>query len=39
MRKAEIKIQDIPAGWLTRDEKGYRFEYDPGYMRRKISSP
>jgi len=26
MRKAEIRIQDIPAGWLTRDERGYSLE-------------
>lgn len=39
MRKAEIKIQDIPADWLTRDEKGYRFEYDPGYLRSKNPEP
>ncbi|MCO5257968.1 MAG: HipA N-terminal domain-containing protein [Lentimicrobium sp.] len=39
MRKAEIKIRDITAGWLTRDEKGYRFEYDPGYLRSKNPEP
>jgi len=26
MRKAEIRIQDIPADWLTRDERGYSLE-------------
>jgi len=35
MRKAEIKIRDITAGWLTQDENGYRFEYDPGYLGSK----
>ena len=32
MRKAEIKIQDITAGWLTQDENGYHFEYDANYL-------
>ncbi|MBK9357645.1 MAG: HipA N-terminal domain-containing protein [Bacteroidales bacterium] len=39
MRKAEIKIHDITAGWLTQDEKGYRFEYDPDYLRSKNPEP
>ena len=32
MRKAEIKIQDITAGWLIQDENGYHFEYDANYL-------
>ncbi len=32
MRKAIIKIDSIPAGWLTQDENGYRFEYDMAYL-------
>lgn len=39
MRKAEIKIQDITAGWLTQNENGYRFEYDPDYLRSKTPEP
>ncbi|MBK9357686.1 MAG: HipA N-terminal domain-containing protein [Bacteroidales bacterium] len=39
MRKAEIKIHDITAGWLTQDEKGYRFEYDPDYLKSKTPEP
>lgn len=35
MRKAEIKIQDITAGWLTQDEDGYHFKYDPTYLKLK----
>jgi len=32
MRKAEIKIQDTTAGWLTQDESGYHFVYDTSYL-------
>lgn len=32
MRKAEIKIHDQTAGWLTQDEEGYHFQYDPTYL-------
>ena len=28
MRKAEIKVNDKTAGWLTQDENGYHFQYD-----------
>ncbi len=33
MRKAEIKMQDRTAGWLTQDENGYHFEYDAAYLQ------
>jgi serine/threonine-protein kinase HipA len=33
MRKAEIKIQDTTAGWLTQDENGYHFAYDANYLQ------
>ena len=33
MRKAEIKMHDITAGWLTEDEHGYHFEYAPAYVK------
>lgn len=33
MRKAEIKILDLTAGWLTQDEDGYHFVYDPASVR------
>lgn len=32
MRKAEIKIHDKMAGWLTQDENGYHFMYDQNYL-------
>jgi serine/threonine-protein kinase HipA len=33
MRKAEIRFQDKIAGWLTQDEVGYHFVYDPVYLK------
>jgi serine/threonine-protein kinase HipA len=32
MRKAEIKIYNVTAGWLTQDEEGYHFLYDTAYL-------
>ncbi len=32
MRKATVKIEDEVVGWLTHDERGYRFEYDRLYV-------
>lgn len=32
MRKAEIKVNDKTAGWLTQDENGYHFQYDNSYL-------
>jgi serine/threonine-protein kinase HipA len=32
MKKAEIKVQDTTAGWLTQDENGYHFVYDAAYL-------
>lgn len=32
MRKAEIKMHDKIAGWLTQDENGYHFVYDKAYL-------
>ena len=34
MRKAEIKMKEITAGWLVRDDKGYSFVYDDAYLQR-----
>jgi serine/threonine-protein kinase HipA len=31
LRKAVITIEDQLAGWLTQDEQGYHFVYDPVY--------
>ena len=35
MRRAEIKYQDITAGWLTQDVDGYHFIYDENYLKEK----
>jgi len=37
MRKAEIKMHNKIAGWLTQDEEGYHFVYDNLYL--KSNSP
>lgn len=35
MRKAEIKMHNKTAGWLTQDENGYHFMYDKTYLKSK----
>lgn len=32
MRKAEVFMHDKTAGWLTQDDEGYHFEYEPLYL-------
>lgn len=39
MRKAEIRIHDIIAGWLTQDENGYHFVYEAAYLNNKKATP
>jgi serine/threonine-protein kinase HipA len=39
MRKAEIKMYDYVAGWLTQDEHGYHFKYDPNYLKNEAAEP
>ena len=39
MRKAEIKWQDVTAGWLTQDENGYHFVYSPAFLNLKYAVP
>jgi serine/threonine-protein kinase HipA len=39
MRKAEIKIHDQTAGWLSQDENGYHFVYDAGYLKSSGAEP
>lgn len=39
MRKAEIRNHNTTAGWLTEDELGYHFEYDPAYLKKEHSQP
>lgn len=33
IRKAEVKLYDITAGWLIQDENGYHFQYDEKYLK------
>jgi len=39
MRKAEIKLYDILAGWLSEDENGYHFQYALAYLESKNAMP
>jgi serine/threonine-protein kinase HipA len=39
MIKAEIKIHNTTAGWLSQDENGYHFVYDPAYLETKNPEP
>ena len=39
MRKAEIKMHNELAGWLSQDEDGYHFQYSPMYLQLKDSKP
>ena len=39
MRKAEIKMHNELAGWLSQDEDGYHFQYAPMYLQLKGSKP
>ncbi len=39
MRKAEVKMHGITAGWLTEDEEGYHYVYDPNYLTFKNAQP
>jgi serine/threonine-protein kinase HipA len=39
MRKAEIKMNEVTAGWLTQDEDGYHFLYDEAYLNGKQPEP
>lgn len=35
MRKAEVKMHNITAGWLSQDENGYHFVYETVYLKSK----
>lgn len=37
MRKAAIKMNGTTAGWLSQDENGYHFVYDPDYLKSEKS--
>ena len=39
MRKAEVKMQDVTAGWLAQDDQGYHFVYDPAYLSLRDPEP
>jgi len=39
MRKAEIKIHDTTAGWLSQDENGYHFIYEANYLKLADAEP
>ncbi len=39
MRKAIIRMDDQVAGWLTQDENGYHFEYNPDYLSQTNAKP
>lgn len=39
MRKAEIKLYDTTAGWLTQDENGYHFIYDSSFLKSENPEP
>jgi len=39
MRKAEIKIHNYTAGWLSQDENGYHFVYDTSYLKLSDAEP
>ena len=39
MRKAEIKMHNELAGWLSQDEDGYHFQYAPLYLKLEGSKP
>ncbi len=39
MKTAEIKIHQYTAGWLTQDENGYHFQYDPAWLASEEAEP
>lgn len=39
MRKAEIKMRNELAGWLSEDENGYHFQYAPAYLQSTYPKP
>jgi len=39
MQKAAINIEDELAGWLTQDEHGYHFWYEPAYAAQSGARP
>ncbi len=39
MRKAEIRMHNDLAGWLSQDEHGYHFQYAPDYLQSPEAKP
>ncbi len=39
MKKAEIRFDNITAGFLLQDENGYHFEYDKAYLESENPKP
>jgi serine/threonine-protein kinase HipA len=39
MRRAEIKMHNQLAGWLSEDEHGYHFQYAPAYLQQTDPKP
>lgn len=39
MRRAEIKMHNVLAGWLIEDENGYHFHYAASYLQREDAKP
>ena len=39
MRKAIIRMDDQVAGWLTQDENGYHYKYNPDYLSQTNAKP
>jgi len=39
MKKAEIRVHDKIAGWLSQDEDGSHFLYDPAYLGSEEAEP
>jgi serine/threonine-protein kinase HipA len=39
MRRAEIKMHNELAGWLSQDENGYHFKYAPTYLKKDTVEP
>ncbi len=37
MIKAEIKIHNVTAGWLSQDENGYQFVYGETYRKTNLN--
>lgn len=39
VKRAEIKMHDRTAGWLTEEDDGFHFRYDTNYLEDKAAQP